>query len=128
MDASVQKVEATLPKNPTQHVRAIELNDLAHLEETEDAANGDFTGSVATVLPPDTPHAEEGRNAVVEAEWDYAYALWHAEFLGACLLAFVGLLSGAAVLCLLMLALGEDNGLSALVSSALASLFASLQK
>ncbi|XP_054921014.1 uncharacterized protein [Dermacentor andersoni] len=70
-------------------------------------------GSAASLHPPEPVHDIRR----FEEEMNYNYAVWQAETAGVCLMSFLVILSGLALLCLLMLSMRDQKGLSAVVSN-----------
>ncbi|KAL1475525.1 hypothetical protein MTO96_003560 [Rhipicephalus appendiculatus] len=87
-------------------------------DDAADDASVDRHGSASSLHLPEPERGFAVHDARrFEDDLDYNYALWQAETAGVCLMSFLVILSGLALLCLLMLSLRDQKGLSVILSN-----------
>ncbi|XP_075733080.1 uncharacterized protein LOC142775522 [Rhipicephalus microplus] len=84
-------------------------------DDAPDDASVNHHGSASSLHLPEPERVHVDRR--LDDDLDYNYALWQAESVGVYLMSFLVILSGLALLCLLMMSLRGQKGLSVMLSN-----------
>ncbi|XP_070388974.1 uncharacterized protein [Dermacentor albipictus] len=113
---SVVKVEGFEVRLHSQSPTTIGIDDDPSSEESESGTHVGSEGCHSSISPLDDTDVELGGDPQQDEEWQQAFARQRAASAGVwCLVS----LSAAAVLCLVLLSLRNDKGLSAVLSRAI---------